>query len=528
MLKKITNFILIIFLILIPSQSVLGGPLSRRGDLWFFTTCEQGNEFPRASFIFSKEIVEVDEIFQAISTSTDLEDDQASIPLQIRWDWDVSNGINYDTSWITQTAISYQYPKSGYYSITLEVKDSCGQTTQAQRQIRVVGYAANIVSAKTFDFSLEASQPQPQADLKSGDNTYLTTTATANQLPFYSNLELELDYLKYQSTPGIDSITVTSLSDYGIVISFPFPSKPDWQEKITIQTGQEKISPLGKYSLNFKATATDFEGDKEERFSGEVYFYIGKRFLGEFEIINLAALGCDTIGISWEKAAEAEGYRIFRKKVGEDYLEKANILSDDLSNCPSAVDNCSFTDTSGIEPNTTYLYYIQTYTGSETMNNKVKTENCSKQAIICPCSGGTEICPHQVTTPLCRPEFNEPEGGGVSSPRCGQIEVKWKEQTGASGYNIKKGLGHNKNEHDIVASSRPEKHPNRQGKFPRSFNLEKNCRGDWCTFIDENIIPRKNYYYHLTVDSVGGESAPSDSIGPVFTFCFKGPRWRER
>ena len=528
-MKKIILFLSIFLLTFNPTEGFIfaqqTGPHSVIGDVWPFTTCEEGGYPQITSFTLSKEVVAVDETFKIQTTVTDLEDDVNGIPLEIRWDWDVGNGLNYDTPWTTETATSHSYSKSGNYQITLQVRDSCGQTNSAQREVRVVEYPSGIVSAKTFDFSLTLSQPNPQAGYKSEDSIYLTATAKVNQIPFYSDFVLETNYIQYQASVMSLPITINA-SDYGINLVLPSLNQQELerQEIITVQTGVGNESPKGKYILNFRLKALKYyEEEKEERFSEEIFFYIDKSFLGKFEILNLVATSCTAISIVWEKAEEAQGYQIYRKKEGDiDYQKIVEIPGNDPAYCPLEINNCSFTDTKGIEENTIYLYYIQAYSGMEKMNNKA--ESFSEKALFYPCEGGEQICPWKITAPFCSPEWDEPRGGGAIE-KCGRIELRWPFKPEVDKYHLKRGTKQYTQEHTDAYSFEPD---DEIWSSTRGGMRTKLCEGDWCNFEDRNIIPRVNYFYHFTVESKGGESAPSDTIGPFSSFCFKGPRWKEK
>ncbi len=259
------------------------------------------------------------------------------------------------------------------------------------------------------------------------------------------------------------------------------------------------------------------EGNQWSEWSEYGYFQGEKPLtpLGEFEIKILTPLNCHNIGIEWEKSTNAQGYRIFRAKETEgNYIEIENIFADDPSYCNPDIESCSFTDTSGIEENTAYFYYLQAYRESETKNNK---------------DGARKI-----TTPFCAPEE-----ATVRSSGCGGILIEWKKTPGIVGFNLHRSFLQERN-YETIATTHPHLHCIGKKKSVchhfiqgQEFDEEEGksgCKNEKCVFFDRNIIPRVDYYYKISFLSEGGnlESPVSDSSIKIQSFCFRGPRWRER
>lgn len=92
------------------------------------------NKPPKAAFHFVPQsgTVETNFVFDA-TNSSDPEDESSS--LQIRWDWD-SDGV-WDTSWGDLELIEHQFSQQGIQAVTLEVKDSGGNTDTFDRTVAV-------------------------------------------------------------------------------------------------------------------------------------------------------------------------------------------------------------------------------------------------------------------------------------------------------------------------------------------------------------------------------------------------------
>jgi hypothetical protein len=81
------------------------------------------------------------------SASWDIEDDNASMPLEYRWDW--TDDGTYDTGWSTTATASHTYQNPGTKTIRLEVRDSGGLTDTTTRTVAVSEVAPVTVDTLT-------------------------------------------------------------------------------------------------------------------------------------------------------------------------------------------------------------------------------------------------------------------------------------------------------------------------------------------------------------------------------------------
>ena len=125
---------------LFPKDPFMSGLPVRQIVFILFSLCvlscatKPENKPPKAAFHFVPQsgTVETNFIFDAINSS-DPEDESSS--LQIRWDWD-SNGA-WDTSWGDLVLFEHQFTQQGIHTVTLEVKDSGGNTVTFDRTVAV-------------------------------------------------------------------------------------------------------------------------------------------------------------------------------------------------------------------------------------------------------------------------------------------------------------------------------------------------------------------------------------------------------
>ncbi|PIN99281.1 MAG: hypothetical protein COT90_00180 [Candidatus Diapherotrites archaeon CG10_big_fil_rev_8_21_14_0_10_31_34] len=76
--------------------------------------------------------------------------------LQVRWDWDDSDGVNYNTPWNTTKDISHYFKEYGQKTVTLQVKDNKGKVRTDTCQINV--YYGDVLSL--FDIRAEPISPK--------------------------------------------------------------------------------------------------------------------------------------------------------------------------------------------------------------------------------------------------------------------------------------------------------------------------------------------------------------------------------
>ena len=83
-----------------------------------FDPKREGGAYPKAKFIFREDLNNYSLIHYDASDSYDYED---STNLEYRWDFDGDG--NWDTDWITQDTISFEYTSYGDYTVKLSVRD---------------------------------------------------------------------------------------------------------------------------------------------------------------------------------------------------------------------------------------------------------------------------------------------------------------------------------------------------------------------------------------------------------------------
>ncbi len=113
---------------------------------------------------------------------------------QILVRWDYTNDGTFDTDWTDEKTAVFTYPGDGKYSVTLEIKDTAGQTDLATRSFTITKVntsptaAFNVSMVKGMTASLDASScsdlEDPVEDLAvrwdfDGDGTYDTDWTTA-------------------------------------------------------------------------------------------------------------------------------------------------------------------------------------------------------------------------------------------------------------------------------------------------------------------------------------------------------------
>jgi len=104
----------------------LGAITSTTGD-----TIRVTNAPPVAAFTSSVDTAAVHTLFTFdASASTDPE-----YPDQIEYHWDFNGDGTWDSMWSGETQIDYEYIVGGTYTVTLEIRDSCGLTDQAQHDL---------------------------------------------------------------------------------------------------------------------------------------------------------------------------------------------------------------------------------------------------------------------------------------------------------------------------------------------------------------------------------------------------------
>ncbi len=120
--------------------STIGIPLLALLVILASCTTDPDNSAPTASFIISPESggIETEFLFDANSCSDPEED---SSHLQVRWDWE-SDGI-WDTLWGNGKKREHYFDSSGVYTVTLEVRDSWGESDSTTRELQVLDILAH-------------------------------------------------------------------------------------------------------------------------------------------------------------------------------------------------------------------------------------------------------------------------------------------------------------------------------------------------------------------------------------------------
>jgi len=155
---------------------------------------------------------------------------------------------------------------------------------------------------------------------------------------------------------------------------------------------------------------------------------------GDFNTLSLNnSGGCQMILTQWGPADWADSYTYYRcdnaleggcGSVGSahctliDYGEGDYEEYNYLGTCEE--DECSWTDTVGLEPNTGYCYQIKAH--NETDSTWIETSEMYP-------------APQWVSTTLCAPSFQE-----IDTSVCGQTTPLWNAVEGADGYNIYRSL----------------------------------------------------------------------------------------
>jgi len=130
------------------NSCVTGIAYDNSGYIWFSTlsggvgrlTAESiRNQPPEASFKVQRAFGVVSETefqFDA-SQSSDPEDPLGA--LQVRWDWDASDGLNWDTDWSPIKIAGHVFSQAGDLTVTLQVRDTEGLVDETRRTVNV-GY----------------------------------------------------------------------------------------------------------------------------------------------------------------------------------------------------------------------------------------------------------------------------------------------------------------------------------------------------------------------------------------------------
>jgi len=100
-------------------------------------TTDPENNPPVASFVVNPEFGFIDTEFRFdASECSDPEEDVRN--LQVRWDWE-SDG-EWDTLWGNSKLRSHCFEQAGTYMVTLEVRDSWGETDSIDLEVQVYWY----------------------------------------------------------------------------------------------------------------------------------------------------------------------------------------------------------------------------------------------------------------------------------------------------------------------------------------------------------------------------------------------------
>jgi hypothetical protein len=199
-----------------------------------------------------------------------------------------------------------------------------------------------------------------------------------------------------------------------------------------------------------------------------------------YNLTDLSAYNCSLVGLTWTNSPTASSYKVIRRPAGGSWQEIASGRS-----C------CSYDDNT-VSGSTTYEYYLE----AEPTGLRNSTTNPA-------CSGGYApsgtTCPLSVTTPGCTATNVTAQSTG-----CGVITISWNTVTGATGYDIYRGLTETGTYTVIKA-----------GTTSTSYE-------------DKEIIPQTTYYYKVKAKySGGGESGFSNSAS-TYSYCYKAPTWVER
>ncbi len=108
------------------------------GPIWSFKTAQKPNEKPRADFRFSPSnpVEENVVVFDPSLTNDDYDSDNS---LLVRWDfngdgvWDV----DFDSGKTAADVVSHVYSKAGDYIVVMEVKDSSGEISRVEKEVKV-------------------------------------------------------------------------------------------------------------------------------------------------------------------------------------------------------------------------------------------------------------------------------------------------------------------------------------------------------------------------------------------------------
>lgn len=92
------------------------------------------NTPPVASFTTSPMSGDTETVFR-VDASASSDPENASGPLEVRWDWEDDG--QWDTAWTTVKTASHSYGQPGMYTIRLEVRDSAGATNTTASEVVV-------------------------------------------------------------------------------------------------------------------------------------------------------------------------------------------------------------------------------------------------------------------------------------------------------------------------------------------------------------------------------------------------------
>jgi uncharacterized protein (TIGR02145 family) len=198
------------------------------------TTTKEENSPPIASFIVSPDSGDTSTIYKFDASECIDNEDNVST-LKIRWDWDTDG--SWDTEFTTTKIDSHKYSTPGIKLISLEVKDTGGQTDSASKQITVsitntAPKAHFIVTPDTGDvstiFQFDATHCSDNEDSISQlnirwdwendgtwDTDYSTTKSTNHQ---YLSEGIKYIALEVKDTGGlldtvVNQLTVLSLNN---------------------------------------------------------------------------------------------------------------------------------------------------------------------------------------------------------------------------------------------------------------------------------------------------------------------------
>ncbi len=173
------------------------------------------------------------------SCSTDLQDQQES--LQTRWDWETDG--TWDTEYSTTKTASHSFATVGTKTITVEVKDTEGQTNSTTRQVTVTSGAphasftvdpAEGTLQTTFQFDAsgctDAEDPTSALEVRwdwDGDgvwDTSYSTTKTASHQ--YTETGMKTATLEVRDTGGLTNGTTRQVSILNTSPSASFTVEP--------------------------------------------------------------------------------------------------------------------------------------------------------------------------------------------------------------------------------------------------------------------------------------------------------------